>query len=84
MAQLVKKLRAVQETWVRFLGWEDPLQKEWLPTLVFLPGEFHGEEPDGLYKSMGLQRDERLTLSLFTSAMSATAANKTPNIIFTE
>ena len=27
MAQLVKNLPAMQETWVRFLGWEDPLQK---------------------------------------------------------
>ena len=26
IAQLVKKLPAVQETPVRFLGWEDPLQ----------------------------------------------------------
>ena len=28
IAQLVKHLPAVQETWVRFLGWEDPLEKE--------------------------------------------------------
>ena len=27
MAQLVKNLPAMQETWVRFLGWEDPLEK---------------------------------------------------------
>ena len=27
MAQLVKNLPAVQETWVRSLGWEDPLGK---------------------------------------------------------
>ena len=27
MAQLVKKLPAVQETWVLSLGWEDPLEK---------------------------------------------------------
>ena len=26
-AQLVKNLPAIQETWVRFLGWEDPLEK---------------------------------------------------------
>ena len=24
------------------LGWEGPLRKEWLLTLVFCPGEFHG------------------------------------------
>ena len=28
MAQLVKNLPAMQETWVRSLGWEDPLEKE--------------------------------------------------------
>ena len=27
MAQLVKNLPAMQETWVRLLGWEDPLEK---------------------------------------------------------
>ena len=26
-AQLVKNLPAMQETWVQFLGWEDPLEK---------------------------------------------------------
>ena len=28
MAQLVKNLPAMQETWVQSLGWEDPLEKE--------------------------------------------------------
>ena len=28
VAQMVKRLPAMQETWVRFLGWEDPLEKE--------------------------------------------------------
>ena len=27
MAQLVKNPPAVRETWVRFLGWEDPLKQ---------------------------------------------------------
>ena len=27
MSQLVKNLPAMQETWVRSLGWEDPLEK---------------------------------------------------------
>ena len=26
-AQLVKNLPAIQETWIRSLGWEDPLEK---------------------------------------------------------
>ena len=28
MAQRLKRLPAVRETWVRSLGWEDPLEKE--------------------------------------------------------
>ena len=28
VTQLVKNLLAVWETWVRYLGWEDPLEKE--------------------------------------------------------
>ena len=27
-AQLVKNLSAMRETWVKFLGWEGPLEKE--------------------------------------------------------
>ena len=36
IAQLIKNPPAMQETLVRFLGWEDPLEKGWLPTPVFL------------------------------------------------
>ena len=28
MAQLVKNLCVMRETWIRVLGWEDPLEKE--------------------------------------------------------
>ena len=42
VAQMVKNPPAMRETWVQFLGWEDPLEKGRLPTLVFWPGEFHG------------------------------------------
>ena len=44
VAQLVKNPPAMWETWVQFLGWEDPLEegRAWPPTPVFLPGEFHG------------------------------------------
>ena len=27
VAQMVKNPRAMQETWVQFLGWEDPMEK---------------------------------------------------------
>ena len=43
VAQMVKNLPAMQETWVQSLGWEDPWRKEWQPTPVSLPGESHGQ-----------------------------------------
>ena len=42
-------LPAMQETLVRSLVLEDPLRKEWQPTPVFLPGEFHGQRSMGDY-----------------------------------
>ena len=41
VAQTLKHLPAMQETWVRSLGQEDTLEKE-MATLVLLPGESHG------------------------------------------
>ena len=40
---VVKNLPPVQETRVQSLGWDDPLEEEWQPTPVFLPGESHGQ-----------------------------------------
>ena len=58
MAQLVKNLPATQETLVWFLGWEDPLEKEGLPTPAFWAGEF-----PGLYSCKESDTTERLSLS---------------------
>ena len=44
VAQTVKRLPAMRETQVRFLGWEDPLEKKWQSTPVFLPEEFCGQK----------------------------------------
>ena len=43
VAQMVKSPPAMQKTWVWSLSWEDPQESEWLPTPVFLPGEFQGQ-----------------------------------------
>ena len=49
------------ETWVQYLGWEDPRKKAWQPTPVFLPGESPGTaEPDRL-QSMGSQSRTQLS-----------------------
>ena len=42
MAQRLKHLPAMQETWVRSLGQKDPWRWKWQPTPVLLPGESHG------------------------------------------
>ena len=43
MAQVVKNLTVMWETWVQSLGWEDLLEEGMQLTLVFLPGESHGQ-----------------------------------------
>ena len=42
VAQLVKNLPVMWETWLWSLSWEDPLERESLPIPVFWLGEFHG------------------------------------------
>ena len=56
MAQSVRTLPEMQEIWVQSLGWGDPLEKEWQPIPVFLPGRSHGlRSLAGYIQSMGLQ-----------------------------
>ena len=42
VAQMLKRLPAMWETWVRSLGREDPLEKEMATHSSILPGESHG------------------------------------------
>ena len=59
IVQLVKNPPAMQETWVRSLGLEDPLEKEKATQSSILAGEFHG-----LYRPWGrkeLDTTERLS-----------------------
>ena len=52
---MVKKIPAMQETQVRSLGWEDPLEKEMATHSSILAWRIPlTEEPGGL-QSMGLQ-----------------------------
>ena len=61
VAQMVKRLPAMRETWVGFLGREDPLEKEMAihsSTLAWkIPWT---EEPDRL-QSMGSQKESDMT-----------------------
>ena len=56
VAQRVKRLPAVQETWVRSLGQEDPLEKELATHCSILAWEIPLTEETGMLQSMGLQR----------------------------
>ena len=63
VAQMVKHLPAMQETWVQSLGQEEPLEKEWQPTPVFWPGISHGQKSLVGYSPWGpmeLDTTERL------------------------
>ena len=67
IAELVKNPPAMLETWVQSLSWEDPLEKAWPPTPVFLPGKSHGQRSLVSYSPWGCKESditERLSLSL--------------------
>ena len=51
MAQLVKNLPAMRETWVQYLVWEDPLEKGKAPHSSILAWRI-----PGTVQSMGWQR----------------------------
>ena len=62
---MVKRLPAMQETWVQSLGGEDPRKRKWQPTPVFLPEEFHGQRSLAGYSPQGHKQSgttERLSL----------------------
>ena len=50
---VVKNPLAMQETWVRSLGQEDPWRRKWQPTPVFLPGKSHGHRSLAGYSPWG-------------------------------
>ena len=54
-AQLVKNLPAVQETQVRSLGWDDPLEKEMATHSSILAWKISWTEEPGGLQSMGSQ-----------------------------
>ena len=56
VAQMVKNLPAVQETQVRSLGWEDPLEEEMTTHSSTLAWRIPWTEEPGGLQSMGLQR----------------------------
>ena len=56
MVQTVKRLSTMRETWVRSLGWEDPLEKEMAIHSSTIAWKIPWTEEPGRLQSMGLQR----------------------------
>ena len=56
MAQTVKRLSAMQETWVRSLGWEGPLEEEMATHSSTLAWKIPWTEEPGGLQSRGSQR----------------------------
>ena len=56
VAQRLKRLPAMQETWVRSLGWEDPLEEEMATHSSILAWRIPWTEEPGGLQSTGLQR----------------------------
>ena len=56
MAQTVKHLSTMQETWVRSLGQEDPLEQEMAIHSSTIAWKIPWTEKPGRLQSMGLQR----------------------------
>ena len=59
VAQSVKNLRAMQETQVQSLGWEDPLEKEVATHSSLLAWRIPWTKEPGGPQSMGSQRVKR-------------------------
>ena len=56
MAQRLKRLPAMRETWVQSLGWEDPLEKEMATDSSTLSWKIPWTEDPGRLQSKGSQR----------------------------
>ena len=56
MAQVVKCLPAMRETWVQYLGWEEPLEKEIATHSSTLAWKITWMEEPGRLQTMGSQR----------------------------
>jgi len=77
VAQMVKNLPVIQDTWVQHLGWEDPLEKGMATYSSVLAWRIPGTEESGRLQSMRSQRvrydwainSELYDLQLFTTIL---------------
>ena len=76
VAQIVNNLPAMQETWVQSLGWEDAPEKGILPTLVFLPQEFHGQRSLEGYSPWGCKESDMTEWLRFSASVISLKSKK--------
>ena len=57
---MVKRLPTMQETWVRSLGWEDPLEKEMATHSSTLAWKIPWTEEHGRLQSKGVAKSQTL------------------------
>ena len=74
VAQVVKNLPGMQKTWVRSLGWEDPLEKEMATNSSVLASRIPGTQAPGGLPSMGSHRVGHDWSDLAAAAAAAAAA----------
>ena len=67
LAQMVKNLPAMQETWVQSLGWKDPLEKGMATHSSILAWRIPQTEEPGRYSPRGSQRVRHNSAANFLS-----------------
>ena len=82
VAQTVKNLSVMQETHVRSLGWEDPLEKGMATHSSILAWRIPWTEGPGELHSMGLQESDTTEWLTFTHMLQYIAVTeKVPTIL---
>ena len=82
-AQMVKRLPAMQETWVRSLGWEDPLENEMATHSSTLAWKSPWtEEPGRLYSSWNRRIKTRLSNLTYHLSGPPALGNRVVNPLF--
>ena len=82
MAQIVKNLPTMWEIWVQSLGRKDPVEKEMVPTPVFLSGEYQVQRSLAGYSPWSRKESNTseltLPLSLKTQSLYPSLSLKQP------
>ena len=78
MAQTVKHMSTIHETWVRSLGWEDPLEKAMAIHSSTIAWKIPWTEEPGRLQSIGLQRVGHDFTFTFTFVLVITYNGKEP------